>query len=435
MGPRALLLSGAALLAALGSASAGGGLRFAAMGRLEPGAPRYREGAVVVAFRPGVPDDAVERAIREGGGERGRRAAFARRWLVMLAAGTGEEQALARFRAMPEVDYAERDGRARALFTPNDPGYRYQWNLRQVGAARTWDIQRGDASVVVAIVDTGVAFENYGPFRKAPDWGATRFARGFNVFTGDEHANDDEGHGTNVASIVAEATNNDEGYAGFAFECALMPVKVLDERGLGFFHEIADGVDYAVARGARVVNLSLGGETESETMRRSVESALAAGVVVVAAAGNEGRARLSFPASLPGVIAVGATDARKQLAWYSNFGPDLDVVAPGGDFDRDDDGDGVPDGILQQSLDPDFVRIGRFDVFTYDLLYQGTSQATPHVAALAALLVRQGITRPGAVKAAIESTAEDLGTPGRDDVYGHGLIRPDRALTGLGLGQ
>jgi serine protease len=426
---------GAAVLGVAGIRADGGGMRFATMGRIQPGEPRHGDGEVIVALKPGVADDAAERVIREGGGTGGRKGLYARRWLVTLDRTTSVAQALARFRALPEVDYTEVNGRARAFFTPNDPGYRFQWNLRQIGAARTWDIQRGDASVVVAVVDTGVAFEDFGPFRKAPDWGATRFVRGFNVFTGDEHANDDEGHGTNVASIVAEGTNNNEGYAGFAFDCALMPVKALDATGSGFFFQIADGVDFAVANGAKVVNLSLGGDVESETMRRSVDSAVAAGVVVVAAAGNESAGSLSFPASLPNVIAVGATDTRKQLTWYSNFGSALDVVAPGGDFDRDDDGDGVPDGILQQNLDPDFLRIGRFDVFTYDLLYQGTSQATPHVAALAALLIRQGIRDPRAVQAAIESTAEDLGTPGRDDVYGHGLIRPDRALTGLGLDQ
>jgi serine protease len=413
----------------------GGAMRFAAMGRILPGEPRHHEGEVIVAFRPGVADDAAERVIREGGGARGRRSGFASRWLVSLDPETSVDQALARFRALPEVDYAEVNGRARAFFTPNDPGYRFQWNLRQINAPRTWDIQRGDPSVIVAIVDTGIAFEDYGPFRKAPDWGATRFVRGFNVFSGDEHANDDEGHGTNVASTVAEGTDNNEGYAGFAFACALMPVKVLDETGSGFFFQIAEGVDYAATNGAKVINLSLGGPVESETMRRAVDGAVARGAVVVAAAGNESESAVSFPASLPNVIAVGATDARKQLTYYSNFGSALDLVAPGGDLDRDDDADGVPDGILQQNLDPDFVRIGRFDVFTYDLLYQGTSQATPHVAALAALLIRQGITDPRAVQAAMESTAEDLGPTGRDDTYGHGLIRPDRALTGLGLNQ
>ena len=140
------------------------------------------------------------------------------------------------------------------------------------------------------------------------------------------------------------------------------------------------------------------------------------------------------------MIAVGAIDGRKRRAPYSNFGSALDVVAPGGDLDRDDTGpglrpDGRPDGILQQTFDPDTAAIfGRYDDFAYFFVV-GTSQASPHVAALAALLYRQGITSPAAIQKAIESTAEDLGSPGRDDTFGHGLLRPAAALTGLGLNR
>jgi serine protease len=158
------------------------------------------------------------------------------------------------------------------------------------------------------------------------------------------------------------------------------------------------------------------------------------------AAGNDGEGTVSFPASLPNVIAVGAVDGRKVRAPYSNFGSALDVVAPGGNIDRDDTGpnqrpDGRPDGILQQTFDPDTAaETGRYDDFAYFFVV-GTSQACPHVAALAALLYRQGITDPVAIQASIESTAEDLGAPGRDDTYGHGLLRPSVALSGLGLNR
>jgi serine protease len=121
-------------------------------------------------------------------------------------------------------------------------------------------------------------------------------------------------------------------------------------------------------------------------------------------------------------------------ARYSNYGSALDVVAPGGDVRRDDDNDGFPDGVGQQTLDPDAVAFGRYDRFGY-FLNNGTSMASPHVAAAVALLYRQGITSPTAIQRVLEQTAEDLGAAGRDDQYGHGLIRPAEALKGLGLNR
>jgi serine protease len=156
---------------------------------------------------------------------------------------------------------------------------------------------------------------------------------------------------------------------------------------------------------------------------------------VVAAAGNDGEDSVSFPASYASVIAVGAVDGRKQRAPYSNYGSALDVVAPGGDLDRNDDNDQYPDGVLQQTFSPTRARLeGRYDVFGY-FFVEGTSEATPHVAAIAALLYHQGIKDPTAIRKAIESTAEDLGGSGRDDQFGYGLVRPAEALKGLGINK
>jgi serine protease len=310
--------------------------------------------------------------------------------------------------------------------------------MRMVNAPRTWAIQKGLSSVIVAVVDSGVAFEDYGPFRKAPDWGDTVFVPGWNVFSNDSHANDDAFHGTHVASTIAEATDNLEGAAGLAFGCALMPVKVLRANGEGTFFDVTEGLYYAfrdAPQKAKVVNMSLGGAFDSLTLSAAIEAAVDAGVVIVAAAGNAGESRVAFPARHPDVIAVGAVDARKERAYYSNFGFELDLVAPGGDLLRDDDADFSPDGVLQQSFDPITAELfGRYDDFGY-FFADGTSVAAPHVAAAAALLVSQGITSPRAVQRALESTAFDLGDPGRDDRFGHGLVRPDLALSGLGLTQ
>jgi serine protease len=348
------------------------------------------------------------------------------------------------------VAYAEPNGLVRrsqgATLKPNDTFYRFQWNFTQLSAERTWGIQKGSSSVAVAVLDSGVAYEDYVDpqtgqfFRKAPDWGDTRFLPGYDFVNGDAHPNDDEYHGTHVASTIAEATNNATGVAGLAFGCAIMPVKVLDENGDGTFFDVAEGIDHAVdyregERRVRVVNLSLGSEGTSQAMRSAIERAWAAGVLVVAAAGNSGKGLVEFPANLPNVLAVGALDARKDRASYSNTGPDLDLVAPGGDCDRDDNDDGFGDCVFQQMPDPDFLGLGRHDVFCYCGL-DGTSMATPHVAAAAALLFSQGFTDPAAVRAALEQTAERLGgapADGRNDTYGNGLVRPPRALAGLGL--
>jgi serine protease len=354
-------------------------------------------------------------------------------------------EAVTRFRAMPEVEFAEPNGIVRksqsSTFAPNDAFYRFQWNLKLVGAERMWAIQKGKSEVVVAVLDTGIAYEDFGPYRKAPDWGSTTFVPGYDFVNDDAHPNDDEYHGTHVASTIAEATDNNLGVAGLAFGCGLMPVKVLDEAGEGSFFDVAQGIEYATdfqqggQNPVKVINMSLGGPSPSESVNRAIDKAFARGVVLVASAGNDDEGMISFPASNSKVIAVGGIDQPKQKAPYSNFGEQLSVVAPGGDCDVDSDRDGFPDCVFQQMPDPRAIAGGRHDVFCYCGL-DGTSMAAPHVSALAALVISQGITDPAAVRAAIEQTAERLGgaaAGGRNDNFGHGLIRPEAALSGLGL--
>ena len=405
----------------------------------------YKTDEVIVQFKADANDGDVSRVAREAGAARVKRGRFAGRSLVTLDAGFSVALALDRLRGRPEVEFAEPNAIFRATqarrMTPNDNLFTFQWHWQLIDAPRTWAIQTGDRSVVVAVLDTGIAYEDFGPYRKAPDFGTTVFVPGFDFINNDSHPNDDNFHGTHVSSVIAESTNNGTGGAGLAYGTALMPVKVLDADGFGDTFSIAEGIDFAAANNAvKVINLSLGGGGTSASISTAVNRAVARGVTVVAAAGNDGEGTVSFPANLPNVIAVGAVDGRKIRAPYSNFGSALDVMAPGGDIRRDDTGpnqrpDGRPDGILQQTFDPDTAaETGRYDDFAY-FFVTGTSQACPHVAALAALLYHQGITDPAAIQASIESTAEDLGAAGRDDTYGHGLIRPSVALSGLGLNR
>jgi serine protease len=238
------------------------------------------------------------------------------RWRVIDA----QMRSPARLRSMPEVEYAELDGVVRAHFSPNDNLYALQWHFKMIGAERMWDIQRCDPSVAVAVLDSGVAYEDFGPYRKAPDFGGTVFLPGFNVFTRDSHANDNNFHGTHVASIIAEATNNGSGASGLAHLCAIMPVKVLDKDGFGSNSGIAEGIDYVVnfrqngVNPVKVINLSLGGPTASATLGAAIDRAVAAGITVVASAGNDNISPVDYPARYENVIAVGSVDGRKVKA-------------------------------------------------------------------------------------------------------------------------
>jgi serine protease len=413
--------------------------------------PSYRPNEVIVDFADGVELSSAMRTLSHTGGLAARLSRFSHHMLVTLDNSLSVPDAVERLRHTEGVRSAEPNGimhafaaraQAATLFTPNDKFFTNQWNMKLLAAPRVWGIQKGDRQVVVAVVDTGIAFEDFGPFRKAPDWGDTVFVTGFNALDGTSHANDDNFHGTHVASTIAEATNNGLGVAGLAFGCALMPVKVLNADGEGSFFDIAEGIRFAAHASPRanVINMSLGGEGDSSEIRSAVDDAVNRGVVIVAAAGNDGRGVVSFPAAYKNVIAVGATDATKATTSYTNFGPEISVVAPGGDLDRDDDGDGFPDGVAQQTFDPDTAATQhRYDDFGI-FLVEGTSMASPHVAAEAALLISQGIKAEDAagvavVRAAIESSAEDRGKKGRDDNYGHGFIRPAYALSGLGINQ
>jgi len=317
-----------------------------------------------------------------------------------------EARVLAALSHDARVTHAEAMNVYRASFVPDDPLFEEkQWHLKRVGAPAAWEYSCG-RDVTVAVIDTGVACWDKGPFSRGSDLAGTRCERGFDFVNNRDEAADDHGHGTHVAGTIAQTTNTGRGAAGLAFCARLMPIKVLTRQGWGTTANVAEGIRFAADEGASVINLSLGGPIKSAILEDAVDHALARGVVVVAAAGNSGRS-VGYPAAYDGVIAVSATDASDKIAWFSSRGPQVTVAAPGV-------------AVTQQTVcDGGKNKCELFGTFS------GTSMASPHVAGAAALLMSSGVTAPWAVRDAIERTA----TPKDDaNLYGAGVLDAGRAV-------
>ena len=260
------------------------------------------------------------------------------------------------------------DGGQRERFVPNDPKYRYQWHLDQIRMPQAWTYSRGEG-VTVAVVDTGVT--------QVEDLQGTEFVPGWNFVDDGPDARDDHGHGTHVAGTIAQTTHNGVGVAGIAYRARIMPIKVLSGSGSGSINGIAQGIRWATDHGAQVINMSLGGPFNSQVLAKAVRYAHDRGVVVVCAAGNDGRGKVSFPAANLGAIAVAATQYDEATTFYSNWGKEITIAAPGGNTRLDQNNDGLPDGVLQNTVTP-----GNISKQDY-LLFMGTSMASPHIAASA----------------------------------------------------
>jgi serine protease len=295
-------------------------------------------------------------------------------------------------------------------------------------------------------------------FAAAPDLGTDRYVSPRDFIWDDNLPFDLSGHGTHLAGTIGQLTNNGMGVAGMAFNVRLMPVKVADSEWdfifdspfIGTDDTVARGIRYAADNGAKVINLSLGRTGgPAPAVRSAIEYAVSHGAFVAVAGGNEALDPLrpndperfaEFAPQIDGMVAVSATGPDRGRALYSSTGSHIELAAPGGDFGRG----GAMSGILQQTLDLDLVETyasgvarytaPRFDAFAY-FYFQGSSMATAHVSGLAALLVSQGVTSPAAIEAILKQSATDLGTPGRDNEYGYGLINARAALRGMGLAR
>jgi len=308
---------------------------------------------------------------------------------------------------------------------PNDPRFHEQWNFRRIRMEEAWTRSQG-AGVVVAVIDTGVAL-GYGSGHRCRDFADTEYVDPYDFIAGRPEPHDDFGHGTHVAGTIAESTNNGEGVAGIAFRARLMPLKVLNADGFGRMSDVATAIRYAADHGAHVINMSLGASMPDLITRRACEYAREKGVTIVCAAGNDAEQGISYPAAYPECIAVTALDPEGALAWYSSWGPEAAISAPGGDTRQSE-----TRGILQNTMARPRGRSASSsaDVPVDDYFYfQGTSMATPHVAGVAALIVATGVRDPDEVRRILVQTAQPRGDPAR---YGAGELD---AAAAVGLGS
>jgi serine protease len=361
--------------------------------------------------------------------------------------GDSVRETISELRQDPNVRYAVPNWHAHAAAeATNDPSARLQWNLfgpYGINLVEAWTTAKalgapGGRGAVVAVLDSGVAFERYKRYRRAPDLRRSTFVRPWDFIQRDRHPNDVYGHGTHVAGTIAQTTNNRLGTAGIAYNAKIMPLRVLDAYGEGDSAAIARAIRYAVRYHADVINLSL--EFPPEVRAAEIPDVVSAlhyarrrGVVVVAAAGNQTDITVAYPARVSSVIAVGATTVTGCQADYSNAGDDLDVAAPGGGADApntDSAWDAAhcnPDSLGRPIIQQTFTRGVRH--FGFPRIYEGTSMAAPHVSAIAALIIatkRLGPhPSPRDVEAHIEATARPTDRPDR---YGAGLVDAAAAL-------
>lgn len=322
------------------------------------------------------------------------------------------EQIISSLRNESNVQGAEPNHQMRMFRTPNDPRFSEQWGLRRIGVESAWN-QTCGRGVRIAVVDTGVACETHGRFQRLSDLNTTNCVEGWNFVSNNNHANDDQGHGSHVAGTIAQATDNGVGFAGIAHCATIIPVKVLDARGSGTLADVAEGIRFAADQGANVINLSLGGGPRNRVMAEAVAYARNKGAVVICAAGNNGH-RVESPANEPGAFAVSAIGPGDTIADFSSRGQEIAIAAPGVNIPQQTICDNGRNGCEQ------FVA------------WSGTSMAAPHVAGVAGLIVSMGVTNPDSVESILRSSAQRPEHGDRNpELYGSGVLSAKHAVSSI----
>ena len=462
-------------------------IRLALHSDAGPARARYVPGRVVVRFREQTTQAERLAALADVSSTAriDPRPSYADFDLVRIDPAEDPEAIATALKARAEVEYSQASyGGWHTLMVPNDPLYATrQWNLPLINLERAWDLQpQAGSSITVAVLDTGVAYQNATLIENIPAFrddvgnrypalgrvtipyaGATqlmapgRFVAPYDFIWNNAVPLDFDLHGTHVAGTIGQLTNDGIGTAGVAFNVKIMPVKVIDSVWDFLFGApnfatddiVARGIRYAADNGAKVINMSIGRTgppNSSPVIEEAIKYAVGKGVFIAIAAGNEFEVGnplevlAEIASRVDGAVSVAAVDRAKAHAYYSNTGPWVEIAAPGGS----ERGFGRDGFIFQQTFDFNFLETyllppsqyaaPRFDIFAYIGII-GTSMATPHISGVAAMIMQQGITNPAAVEAAIEQTAIDLGASGRDDMFGFGLVDARAALRGQGLGR
>ncbi len=318
-----------------------------------------------------------------------------------------ENQVLSRLANDPRVEVAEPLLMAHAYFMPNDPQYKDQWHMERVGAPTAWKYSCGQG-VTVAVVDTGITAEETNGFKILSDLKDATFVPGYNFVAPSQPPHDDQGHGSHCAGTIAQVTNNGLGVAGLSHCVRLMPVKVLSASGSGTMAGVAEGIVWATDHGANVISLSLGSSSDSAVVAKAVKYAHSKGVFLSCAAGNSGGS-VGYPAANKGCVAVSASDQNDNLATFSSRGKEVAISAPGV-------------AVTQQTITTGGKGEGQFSAFN------GTSMATPHVSAAAALIMSQGVTDPDKVLEILGGSAVEKQDASK---FGAGILNAESATSSV----
>ena len=371
---------------------------------------KYKKGEIIVNFKTSVNNQGIQKFEKDKGLKRIKSLNIKNNNIKIykLPETKGVLKAVERFNKLKNVKWAEPNYIYSLSYKPNDEYYNNQWGNRRVNLEAAWDIVNESRNVKVAVIDSGI-IPNHEDLEA-----------NINFIDGKDFVDDDNepidestnySHGTHVSGIIGAVGNNGIGVAGVTWRTELLPIRVFDNDDPASSVVVAEAIDYAVEQNVDIINMSFAGPNESSAIYEAIKNAYNQGIIMVAASGNAGNNEVQYPARHPETIAVGATDVNNNITDYSNTGPNLDLVAPGGN---------EYSYILSTS--------GTYDGQSTEYIYlSGTSMSTPYVSGVAALLLANGVSHTN-ISDRLTSTAVDLWTTGKDDIYGYGLVDAYGAL-------